>query len=346
MSDFSIVVDDIKYTVIDPANYTARVSADNDLSNNLNVTFITSYPFGDIVYPVNVISIDDSGFAETLLQSIVIPASVTEIGEEAFYGCTDLTSVTFESNTTLLFIGNNAFSGCTSLSSITLPVSVISLGVYVFQDCPLTNQSYNIPPGITVLPEGFFTSPILTNVILPPTITSVAANTFVGCTNLISVKLSDNITTLDWVAFSNCPNMKYLTIKTNIVLAGYTPGSGLDTQTGLGLPNSFIVLRGLDGNLGQTDLNSYISSLTNGTIYIYSGFTAPTTAGATIVTIPVLPSNKNNVLVFGSSGVSTNNYLSASFGSSNPNNVRQSNGSGMKPLVVVVEYPNKYAIIQ
>jgi hypothetical protein len=62
--------------------------------------------------------------------SFTIPDSVTEIGNRAFSGCTNLTSVTLPNSVTE--IGNRAFSGCTSLTSITLPDSVTEIGEGTF----------------------------------------------------------------------------------------------------------------------------------------------------------------------------------------------------------------------
>lgn len=61
------------------------------------------------------------------LKSIVIPQSVTTIGENAFAGCFDLASITLENGITN--IGDAAFSCCTSLTTITIPKGVTSIGI-------------------------------------------------------------------------------------------------------------------------------------------------------------------------------------------------------------------------
>ena len=63
----------------------------------------------------------------------IIPNSVTSIGEEAFYGCTGLTSITIPNSVTS--IGRLAFAICTGLTSITIPESVTSIGNYAFAGC-------------------------------------------------------------------------------------------------------------------------------------------------------------------------------------------------------------------
>ena len=62
-----------------------------------------------------------------------IPNSVTSIGSSAYWGCSELTSITIPNSVTE--IGNKAFYYCTSLTSITIPSNVISIGNYAFFYC-------------------------------------------------------------------------------------------------------------------------------------------------------------------------------------------------------------------
>ncbi len=89
---------------------------------------------------------------------LVIPSSfmmgedlfnVTSIGRRAFYGCSDLTSVTIPSSVTS--IGESAFEGCSGLTSVTISEGVTSIGEYAFSDCSSLTAVYSkmkIPCGI------------------------------------------------------------------------------------------------------------------------------------------------------------------------------------------------------
>ena len=69
------------------------------------------------------------------LERVIIPDSVTIIGDGAFVGCISLTSVRFVENSKLTLIGRGAFEGCESLKSITIPDSVIEIDEGAFFCC-------------------------------------------------------------------------------------------------------------------------------------------------------------------------------------------------------------------
>ena len=84
-------------------------------------------------------TIGESAFeACRVLSSVTIPASVTEIGKNAFYNCYDgstgLTEVTFAEGSKLETIGESAFNGC-GISSVTIPASVTEIGQKAFAYC-------------------------------------------------------------------------------------------------------------------------------------------------------------------------------------------------------------------
>ena len=90
-----------------------------------------------------------------LVQELIIPDSLTSIGDNAFVGCNSLTSVTIPDSVTS--IGGDAFAGCTGLTSVTIPDSVTSIGGDAFAGCTgLT--SVTIPDSVTSIGEGAFYS--------------------------------------------------------------------------------------------------------------------------------------------------------------------------------------------
>ena len=111
--------------------------AQNLYLNNVLVT--------DLVIPSSVTSIGDWAFySYTSLTSVTFAenSQCTRIGEGAFYECTNLTSVTFAGNSQCTNIGFCAFFGCTDLTSIEIPSSVTGIGDYAFLYCDALNKIY------------------------------------------------------------------------------------------------------------------------------------------------------------------------------------------------------------
>jgi hypothetical protein len=85
------------------------------------------------------------------ITSVVIPNTVTKIGDTAFQNQTNLTSITL--GTGIVEIGTSAFSGCSALTSISLPASIKTIGRAAFNGCTaLTTVS--IPASVTKITFG------------------------------------------------------------------------------------------------------------------------------------------------------------------------------------------------
>ena len=87
-------------------------------------------------------------FAQKSISTITLPDTITEIGQNTFYGCRNLVEVKLGSNSSLTTIGNNAFSACSSLKNITIPKEVTNIGDAAFNNCA-SLESFVVEAGNT-----------------------------------------------------------------------------------------------------------------------------------------------------------------------------------------------------
>ena len=113
------------------------------------------------------------------LSNIVIPDSVTDIGDYVFFHCSSLSNIVIPDSVSN--IGNYAFTLCTSLSNIVIPDSVTSIGTGAFSDCTSLSKIV-IPDGVTSIGYCAFSRCYsLSNIVIPDSVTSIGEEAFGGC---------------------------------------------------------------------------------------------------------------------------------------------------------------------
>ena len=128
------------------------------------------------------------------LTSLVIPDSVTNIGDYAFWGCSDLADIVIPDGVTS--IGDYAFEGCESLRSVVIPDGVTSIGDYVFSGCRSLTDIV-IPNSVTSIRDGaFFCCSDLADIVIPDGITSIGDRAFMGCSSLSSLVIPGGVTSI------------------------------------------------------------------------------------------------------------------------------------------------------
>lgn len=142
------------------------------------------------------------------IESVIIPNSVTSIGNYAFYNCYLLSSISLSDN--LVSIGDDAFSSCRRLKNITLPNSVTSIGQGAFSSSGI--ESIIIPDGVTCLSLLLFFHCPLESIILPNSITVIDSYVFDGCERLRVITLPNSVRKIGREIFDGCENLKKIVV--------------------------------------------------------------------------------------------------------------------------------------
>ena len=177
-----------------PERLIIPTAKDNEIwyttSNNQKLTPNKTDAFG-VTYN------DANNVYELGLGHMLFDGNVTSIGNEAFYKCSGLTSITIPNSVTS--IGYAAFNECKQLSSVVIPSGVTSIGDFAFAVC-----------------SG------LTSVTIPEGVTSIGERAFVSCESLTSVTIPSSVTSIGHLAFWNCSGMESVTFK-SLPELGYNP---------------------------------------------------------------------------------------------------------------------------
>ena len=203
------------------------------------VTSVGSYAFYDcekltsVTIPDSVTNIGNNAFEYcTELTSVTIPDSVTSIEYQAFSVCTGLNSVTIPDGVTS--IGEGAFSGCSELTSVTIPESVTSIGYEAFTGCwELTGVYIRDLAAWCSISFGdssanplynanklYLNNELVTDLVIPDSVTSIGDYTFPGYTGLTSVTIPDSVTSIGNNAFNDCTELTSVTIPDSVTNIG------------------------------------------------------------------------------------------------------------------------------
>ena len=167
---------------------------------------------------------------KVVLEPSASTSVLLSIGNEAFRGCNNLSSITLGDS--IKSIGSYAFYGCSKLTEVTIPNKTTSLGEYCFSGNSLL-ANIDLGNGLKTIGQYCFSGCSMPEISIPASVTSIGNYTFNNCSSLADVVIEDRTSELTLGSngssplFASCPlDSVYIggKIKYNTsISSGYSP---------------------------------------------------------------------------------------------------------------------------
>ena len=197
-----------------PLHYTAWYNRQSDgeiYINNILYSYKGNMPANtSITVKDGTTSIASQCFSwQSNLVSIILPDSLENINDSAFYYCEGLTNIEIPSNVTS--IESRTFQGCSNLITVKLPENLKNIGENAFYECT-SLKNIEIPNTVTSIgPSAFYKCSSMEKIVITNPI-EIQANTFYQCTNLEEVQLLGGVLGIGEYAFYSCTKLSDVSI--------------------------------------------------------------------------------------------------------------------------------------
>lgn len=202
-------------------------------------------------WPVTKIG-EDALKDNTTITSVTIPASVTEIGSNAFAGCTNLTSVNYEGDWSNLTIqsGNPAVQDAANEQLQDAANEQLFDFNFILNNTAVIVTSYNGTAADVTIPSRYKGKPVtaighaaffnsaVTSVTIPDSVTSISDDAFVNCPQLTNISIPNSVTYIGFSAFSSCTSLKSITLPSSLSFISRALFLGCSQLTTIHIPVS------------------------------------------------------------------------------------------------------------
>ena len=186
-------------------------------------------PYTDVIVQGETTTICTLAFANTPVQKVQLPSTLTTIHYGAFQNCTALKQITLPESMTFIeggvfqncsvlssilvpqnvtYLGASAFSGCTSLTSATLPQAITRISSGLFENCSSLTTVQASSALTSIGSRAFAETSALSSFTFPQTLTAVGEESFTG-SGIVTANLPQSVTYLGAGAFADCTKLVY-----------------------------------------------------------------------------------------------------------------------------------------
>ena len=239
VADDFFTIDNLKYTIIDEENHYVSVSkGDTEPDGALEIPATVEY--NSVTYTVTTIGFGGFRSCEGLT-SVVIPVGVTTIEHVAFSDCENLTSISIPN--TLTYIGSLAFNQCPK-TNFTFENHLKYLGTSDNAYFALVDTEWGysdmtsctINSNCKIIAGHSLSYTELTSVTIPGNVTTICEEAFYNCNSLTTVTIPEGVTTIGDLAFGYCESLESVTIPASVTSIGYGAFGGCSGLTSVTIP--------------------------------------------------------------------------------------------------------------
>ena len=287
---------------------------------------LVQFPLGkdsvSFTVPDGVVTIDEAAFRTTSLASIILPSTLTSIGNNAFESCGSLKNILLPDG--LTYIGERAFSECVELTSVNIPSSLSYLAEGTFNEnrsllsikIPGTvkfieKEAFNrcselkeiiIDEGVLYIGNGAFRFCVsFFELLLPVGLEKIDERAFELCVSLLQIHFPEGLISICSESFSGCELLETIQFPSTLLSIGDSAFENCEGLTEVTFPaslqkmgnrafilsnniESFYFLGDAPGPIGVV----FARDIDGGTVYFFDdaiGFTSPTWAGLPTVNL-------------------------------------------------------------
>ena len=201
-----------------------------------------------LVIPEGTTVVNDYAFSGLKsITAIQFPSTLSKIGYGAFSGCSGLLELDFPES--LKTLGGSSFKNCTNLTRIAINSAINYTATYNFDNCPklkridignleeyLKMSGYGYPFSFGA--DMYIGGEIVTELVIPESITSFSGNAIYGCTSIKSVVLHEGIKSIPNSCFLRCINLETINLHEGITSIGVNSFSGCKALKTINIPAS------------------------------------------------------------------------------------------------------------